>query len=337
MTEKINTTPSVFLITVFILGNSVINLPFTKYGGNALLGYILSVLIGIVYIFFCYRAAKINKDSNSYFYKVFLGFFIIYCIFCGLICTRNFITFSDKVILPEVSSFLPSLLFLISLYFLSSVKKEVIIKTALISGLIITVILLLLFIISISNMKFSNIIIKDEISLGKILYECSSYFGLSFSQSIILMPFFMNTNLKTPKNTYIKGFLLGSFLLLVSFLQCILIFGYNLASTLLNPYASAISITTLGNSYTRLEGFSYFIYFASSLIKTAICLRVSVDLSEKINSKIKNIILPVSLIIYAVFCALTDTLKNIEYIKIMPFLIIPPLIILTVLNIKKKI
>ena len=323
--------PLIFLIGVFILGNSVINLPFAKYGGNALFGLIIAVIISFP-LFILLSKARDNLKSDSVVGKVFTVFFSIYCLFSGLICMRNFITFSDKVILPEISSFFPVILYLFLVYILSISGKNVIIKTAFVSGLVILFVMLFLFIISVDNMKFKSLIPSNTLSLKGIVYEGLSYFCLSFAPSVILIGFLS----KDKEKVYVKGYLFGIALLLLTFLQSVAIMGYSLTSALIHPYASSISIITLGNSYSRMEGFSYFIYFAASLIKTTLCVYVAKDSFCAVIPKVNKYFLPAVLSIFGIVSIFVSAFKNIDFIKVAPFILLPLIIILPYFLVSKK-
>lgn len=330
--NKSNLVPRIFIIGIFILGNSIINLPFAKYGSNSLPGFIIATLIFFpIFIVF----DKTNLSEKIMCKKVFSILYSLFCLFNGLICTRNFITFSDKVILPEINSFFPILLFLFVVIFLCLSEKNVIIKTAFVSGFIMLFLMLFLLVASLKNMSLSNLLLKNDLSLKGIVYESLSYICLSYIPSIALVGFFDNLKSDSHK-VFIKGYFLGVIFLLVSFMQSILVMGYGVTSSILHPYASGISIITLGNNYSRLEGFSYFIYFASSLIKTAICVYVSETYFTCVFKKAKKYFLPVVCIIYGGISLFVSAFKNTEFLKITPYIILPFFILLTFLLRSKK-
>lgn len=323
--------PLIFVVAVFILGNSVINLPFTKYGSNAFFGIILALIISLP-LFILYDKIKNNLKTDTIYGKVFIIFYSLYCLFSGIICMRNFITFSDKVILPEINSLFPIVLYLILVYILSVSDEKVIIKTAFAGGLVITVIMLLMFILSTKNMSFSGLLPQNEFDLKGIFYECFSYISLSFAPAVCLFGFISKNNQKI----YFKGYLLGSVLLIITFLQSIAIMGYELSSQLIHPYASSVSIITLGNSYSRLEGFSYLIYFTASLSKTALCVLVAKKSFCLTFPKTKRIFLPIVLVIFGAVSLFVSYFKNIDIMKVSPYILLPLFIILPTFWIKSK-
>ena len=85
------------------------------------------------------------------------------------------------------------------------------------------------------------------------------------------------------KKTAVSGAVLGNLTLAFCILNSLLLFGNKFAGRLDYPYAFAISTVTFGNLFCRLDGFAYFIYFASCLIK--ITLSVSIIKSITFNCK----------------------------------------------------
>ena len=53
-----------------------------------------------------------------------------------------------------------------------------------------------------------------------------------------------------------------------------IVFGSDFAGKLKYPYASAISTVTLGNLFTRMDGFAYLIFFASVIVKITVCIKI---------------------------------------------------------------
>ena len=333
---KAKNTPVIFLTGTFLLGNSIINLPFSKYPSNTFLGFIIALLISLpLFIFFDRYNQSVLHQKNGILNKIFLSLFAVTCLFYGLISMRNFITFSDKTILPEINSFFPIILYLLLLFLFCIFDKRVIIKTAFICGLVILFIMLTMFIFSFKNFRLNGLLKFNNISIKGLLYESLSYICLSFIPSIALI-IFVPKSKNEHRGIFIKGFLFGALLLAVSFLQSTLIFGYNLLSRLNHPYASSISIITIGNNYSRLEGFSYLIYFAASLIKTTVCVYSSKEVLETIYPKAKKIFLPLILILFGAVSYFVDPFKNIEFSKIAPYILLRFIMVLPLFFRKEK-
>ena len=59
-------------------------------------------------------------------------------------------------------------------------------------------------------------------------------------------------------------------LLGITILNSVLLFGIEFSGVLDYPYSSAGSTVTFGNLFTRMDGFLYFVYLASCIVKCAV-------------------------------------------------------------------
>ncbi|MEE0840063.1 MAG: GerAB/ArcD/ProY family transporter [Acutalibacteraceae bacterium] len=309
--------PLITLTGIFIIGNAVINLPFSQYPQGVILGFILSVTSGFFFILLSERSFKTQNDK-----KLPKTIFTLYCLLSAIVTVRNFITFSDRVLLPEMKGLLPSLLFLVLLYFLCKSGKKVILKISVISAVLILISTILLLFLSLENIKlnsFFNVRLSD---IKGIFYEATAFLSLSFMQIVILMYFLKE---EKAKNSIKTGYFLGVAVLLICFIQSIGVLGVSLTGRLLNPYAQSVSIISFGDRLSRMEGFSYFLYFSASLIKAGVCLLAGKRCIASLNKKAEGLYLMLSLIIIAVFCVFTSFFKDISFIYIAPFLAVPPI------------
>ena len=321
---------SICLVTLFLIGNALINLPLQKYVSSSLPGFIIAVIIAVPFMYFCSSLIRKANANVSGFYSKFTFFLLaLYSAFCGLTSIRNYITFSDIVILPEANSFFPVIIFILITAFLSTRRKEVIIKLCLVFTLFISLAIVFLFISGIGNMRLSNLF-NVNFSLKGILYQCFSFLAISFLEGIVLVAFF--TSLNKSKKVFLTGTLFAFLLLFIALIQTVSVFGYSVMESQRFPFADTMSVIYFGDKYTRLEGFSYFIYFACSLIKTSVCVRVFTDYTGKVFPKIKKYALPVILFVYLIFCVFVSFFKNLDFIVVAPFLLLPPFIIMLLLR-----
>lgn len=308
------------LYCLFFIGNTIINLPFKEYSKGSVSGFLTAFLLGFIVIT---RLKKLSFSENKKAFSKILYFFLcLYAVFCGLVTLRNFVTFSDRIILPEISSFFPTLLFLLLIWFILSKNESVILKLSLICFMALSVLVTVLFLFSFEFLSF-DFSTTSLPTLKETGYQTAAYLSMSFLQGIILL------GLKE-KNTdaYKGGYILAGIFLFITLIQCIATFGFSALSELLNPYSSAVGIITFGDKFSRLEGFSYFIYFASTLIKTVICLTCAKNFFKGVVKKGEKLFLPAVLLIYLLISVLTNVFANLPFLTVAPFLFIPPIIFL---------
>lgn len=316
-----NSLSSLCLVSLFFVGNAVINLPF-GYGCNAaLLGFITAFLLCLpLILLFSKTSLKKEKAPLSVAFSLI---FVLYSLFCGIVTFRNYVTFSDRIILPEIGSFFPTLLFLFLLWLICKGKKEAVLKLALISAILVFSLVIILCLLSLDSMSLTALLPKNPPSLKETGYQTLSFVSMSFIEGVVLMGFINSEN----KKAIMKGYFTGAAILLIILLQCISVFGYSLTARLDYPYAFAMSIITFGDKFSRMEGFSYLLYFSCTLIKTAVCLISARDSLTLLFPKTKKFFFPAALFIYGIISVFTNIFVNLPFIYIAPFLIVPPVIL----------
>lgn len=330
MDTKINKNFSnIALFSLFFIGNAVINLPFSDSIKGALPGFLIAFIASIPFIL---QIRKINLPAEKNVLNISINvLFLIYALFCGIVTLRNYVTFSDKIILPEIGSFFPSLLFLLLLWLICREKDSVLLKLSLISAFLVFAIVLVLFLLSFNNFSFGQLIPKELPSFKEIGYQAISYIAMSFIEGIVIIGFL---NLRTNKSI-LGGFFWGAAILFLIILQVVAVFGYSALSNIKHPYASAMSVITFGDKFSRMEGFSYLLYFSCTLIKTAVCIKSARNCVNRIFPKANKYFMPVVLSIYGALCIFTDIFTNLPFMNIAPFLLLPPIIMLVLIKISK--
>ncbi len=312
------------LTALFTVGNAVINLPFKEHTTGSIIGFFAAIILALpFYLKFSYLALPQSKAFNL--------LFLLYSVFIGLVAFRNFVTFSDRVILPEISSFLPTAAFLILLYRLSNAKFSAILKIALILLILSAAVVILLLILSVENIKLSNLVPNKAPDKADIFYQTAAYFSMSFISGIILIPY----NNEKNRKGLLYGFLIGGLLILLSLIQVLTVLGYGTASLMQNPYSTSVGTVTVGSKFSRMEGFSYLLFFSATLINTAVCMKSAKIAYSRITAKGKNAVPLIIVAVYMIFAVFTDVFVNIAFTAILPFLVLPPLV-LTIFTLPAK-
>lgn len=323
MDAKLNRNISyIALVTLFFVGNAAINLPFGENINGAFLGFLLAVLFSLPFIL---RISHISLSGKNTPLNISLKLlFAVYALFCGIVTLRNYVTFSDIIILPEIGSFFPSLLFLLLLWLICREKESVLLKLSLICAALVFICVIFLFLLNLDSMSFKELIPKEMPTVKEIGYQMLAYVSMSFIEGIVLIGIIKNKG----NVVMLGGFLTGAAVLLIILLQSVAVFGYSLLSRLDYPYASTMSIITFGDKFSRMEGFSYLLYFSCTLIKTAVCVRTAKETLCTLFPKIKKYFMPAVFTVYGTLCIFTDFFVNLPFIYVAPFLIIPPLILI---------
>lgn len=261
---------TVCLISVFTTGGMLIYFPSKNNIKGSLLGLIIAIIFSLVLSLFLNKIPTPKNDD----FKLLKG-----ALFCPLpillivLSGGNYINYVKDFRMPNTSKILISLIFLSVCLFLAFMKKSVILKTALIAFIYVFFSVVILFVLSFSQFDFTNILpLKfDAYQVGKGFLKA---FAESFLSGIILVFFLFNNLNNKRRKIYLLGFVLSGVVLLIAGFNILFIFGENLSSKLPLPYAQTMSVISLGNVFSRLEGFSYINYFICTALKTSASLYV---------------------------------------------------------------
>lgn len=260
-------SPHIFsLCALSVLGNAIISMPFYKNGG------FFSVLIyAVISCFFIPLISVVLK----YVKKHKLLFCIVSVVSCGASIYGAAATFFDYIDflksaqMPQANVILLSAILLIVIIFFVSCSVSAILKYCLFVSVIVAVLLSLCFVGGTRNFDFlvlKTSFLKFDFSLNDFL-RCFS--------SFLTVPFFMFLKLKSmPAKPMFFGTLSGFLVLFLCLLQSVLTLG--LVPDIAYPYQKAVSIISSGSLFTRLDGLVYFIFFATSITKAAVCTKTVV-------------------------------------------------------------
>ncbi len=277
---------------LFILGNAVMFFPTSSGGEFTLLGFLAAAAAGII-LYICvtpiYSFVLSEKRGGTLRIIISTAVFAVIAVaslFIAADSFRDFIDFASNVILPKTSRAFIIITFLAIVVFFGFKRQEDSLKFSLICFGFTAIAITFFFLASIGDYEAENIRMSSFPDWGVILSEAKPYF-MNPLLPALLLPFYYRLVFKGNKNSGHFGLALGLIFFGLCILSAVLLFGTELSCRLSYPYASAISTISIGRLYTRLDGFSYFIYFASALTKINICVFLCFSSMKKINSNLK--------------------------------------------------
>ena len=281
------------LWALFIIGSAVINLPFKNGNEFTFLAFILAAVLGVVLYLIILPIAKtlfITEYGSGIKtgYKILLAVsysaVAVFALICGADTFRVFVAFIKNFVLKNTPIFFISVIFLAVIIYFSTRRQEDILKFFMVAFVFVIMAVTFFFIANSFKFNLRYIFVFELPNVKELITQAKPYV-LSVVIPSILMPFYMACVLKKVKFSHaVCGYALGVAILGICVVSSCLIFGTNLAGRLDYPYSSAISTVSIGRLYTRLDGFSYFIYFASSLAKIVVCVFVIRNCAEKIKN-----------------------------------------------------
>lgn len=271
---------------LFILGEAGIIIPYKNGNDKNFLGFLLAGLIGLPIVFLlCFLVKKFEKSDKKGFKKFFIAFVYLLIAFfsvrLAVNCFNSFLRFASNYILPNVSAYLIGLIFAATIIIVSVSKKEALYKLGIISAILSALMLFLLFLFSIPQFDNDKIMLLSFPKPKDALAQAFVYLRYTLSP-IILLPFFETlVSRSSDKGSVLKGYMTGVIFLGVCLLNSLLIFGNELSAKLDFPYSEAISTVTAGNIFMRLDGFSYYVFFMSCLIKIGLSMKLLFELFKR--------------------------------------------------------
>ncbi len=273
---------------LFILGNGVMVLPDKTADEYTFLGLIIASLTGIALTVVLIPVANFCCNSaKNIFFKIIKGvifsFLSVAALFTAADTFTDFTRFVSIHILPEISQWVITAVFVFTVVFFALKRQEDILKFALICFLFVAVTVVFFLLATSSDFRLQNIYIDSLPKFGQMSKAAKPYF-IKAALPSLLLPFYRSFLFGKKRSTAcIFGITTGFVLLGVCVLSSVLLFSPQLAGRLSYPYASAISTVTIGKIFTRLDGFSYFIYFFAAIIKINICGFVAVEGLKKVR------------------------------------------------------
>lgn len=271
------------LVALFLVGNMLIGMPFLSAGGQSLSGFFAAAVLGflslLVLIPVCsrlrpgsFRAVTGILPKTLYAFLLLLA--ISAAIPSGWCCLRDFSVFVSLVMLPDASRPVVMLLFSALALLLAFSRKETLLKLSLLTFFGTVVCVLLLFLASAGQLRLKNLLPDESLTLQNVTGGAVPFLLKGFGQLFVVIAYLSLTSPRFTKKAPVAGTALGSGILLLCLCNILLVFGEKFTSQLDFPYSYAISIITVGQLFSRMEGITYFIYFFCCLIKLAVCIAV---------------------------------------------------------------
>lgn len=285
--SQVFSSHKIAVFALFLLGETGIVIPYKNGNENIFLAFLLASFLGVLLLCFSFFVLnKLNELKNytakKYTKKIILLLFAVYSIYLAVNTFNSFLSFLSSYILPDFSPYFLGLTLTALIIYISSVKSYAFYKFSLVTAVVSSVLLLILFLLSVPQFSLDNISLLSMPDFYDVLYKSLIYLKNAFLPALILSVFeFVYTKTKN-KNCALKGYIIGVVMLTVCLLNSLLIFGNQLSSKLDFPYSEAISTVTAGNIFFRMDGFSYFVFFASCTVKICLLLKIFVKIFKEI-------------------------------------------------------
>ena len=277
-----NYKPHIFsLFGLFVCGNAVISLPFYN-AKNPIFSFAITAIISVIFIWLSVFIVRLVKTSKIVFWAVCLpiGLLALYGAATALYDYLNFIV---AVQLPQ-TSFVWLAFFMLTLVVVFAISpNSAIYKYCLLMAVFCAAMVILLFIVGTKHFDLSQ--------LGLILNLCNLWaatptiFLRYFSSLAVPVLFVFLTDADKTIKAITFGSVFGFWAVGICLAQGVLTLG---GAEYSYPYIDAVSVISSGSLFTRLDGFVYFIFFATAITKAAVCAKTVVLIIKSLFAIKKN-------------------------------------------------
>jgi len=268
------------LYAMLIFGQAGVLLPYRNADEYTFTGFMLSVIFNLIFMIIWFplvKHMKLNQETAIVKKLIFSLIYIIIVIISVSTLIDNLTVFTEFInifVLSETPKYIIALLFIFTVIYITLSRIEAFYKFTFLAFVVSSVIIVILFLVSIPRFDIKNIIILSFPKL-KNLYEQALPFFKNISFSVLILPFFhFLVAEKTTKKHSVYGVIAGNILIIFTLLNSVLIFGSRLAGKIEYPYSEAIGTVTVGDIFTRMDGFSYFVFFFSCLTEACVCILI---------------------------------------------------------------
>ena len=255
---------------VSVLSTSVVYLPKTD-DKSPVLAMVLALILGLpIYILFVKTQNKINikSDMVKKLFAIGISLFIIYLAAKSFASTLDY--FSSAV-LTKTPAWLILLPFFALVLYAAVCGGDVVKKFTILGFILVALLIIILMLVSFKNLDIKLITApKFDTAFFKTV---AKYFVIVFvfSSEVLIFQKKGGEDKDFLKSTTF-GVLIGGALLTVAVANSVLSFGENYSAKLDFPYSYAISTFSVGNLFTRLDGFAYLIILTLNFLKGALCI-----------------------------------------------------------------
>ncbi|GAF63424.1 hypothetical protein BTS2_0315 [Bacillus sp. TS-2] len=359
MPVQISSYQFMVLITLYVLGSSILVLPSALVGlakQDAWLSALMAIGFGLIFVFIytmVYR--KGNQQSfglllESAFGKVIGGFFILvfglFSLYIASLTLRDVGDFLKSQIIPETPIYAIQFLILVPALIAMIYGIEVLARTAEILFPMVIIIVFITILLSVKDFNFDFLtpILEEGIPRvfkGSLLMTSIPFLELSLLLTIYPM---VNQSEKAKKAMYV-GVIFGGIILVFKVLITILTIGPQLTSIINFPNFFVVKKIYIGDFLQRIEVFIAIQWIMTSFIKLCLMIYIGLKLLEHLFklSSYRMLIFPIVFIIFAIAQAVSPNASSIIYQVGLPwvsFVFIVggfvPLLLVIMIRLKKK-
>ena len=222
-----------------------------------------------------------KKGGAKIFFVVLATITVMASVYVASLAASEFSHFVEDVMLLSFPRFAVAAIFLALCSYLAS-KGSAVRKFSFAAAVIVFAAILLLLVLSLESFKIERIgeLWEMEVKTAGVVNLFSSVFAPA-----VIAVIYLSSNGEGRVLSSVLGTAIAILLLSVCFLNVLLLLGGSFGASEPYPYSTAVSTVTAGKLFARMEGFAYIMYYASELVRGAVCIALVSLLVERITGK----------------------------------------------------
>lgn len=276
--KKSVSTGLIGLVALGVTGDFIISLPLSSDDGSDILGMLIAIVFSFAAILAVYQPLCrlfaldpkslpiTGRASLAVLYILALAFLL------GMtVCTlMEFAEYASAIVLQQVHKGVIFAVATITAALIAGKGMIALSKCAAILMIVSAVLVVAIFLFSIPKMSLKYIIPNGLPDIGSAFHTALAVYFRSFA-SIMLPISVIGASVKGIRSV-IFGNAVGAGFVMLCVLNTLLVFGGGFASKLPYPYTSAVSTVSLGDIFSRMDGFLYVTVFFTCIMKLAVTL-----------------------------------------------------------------
>lgn len=256
-----------------LFGNIGLLVPYKEAKNGDFTAFVLAFFVSVLSYYLCFKwlqQFKTKQLNRALFYTA--G--IILLVFCLVVCaetSKHFLNYISTEVLIKNRKIFSVIAFLAVIIYALFRRPEAIVKFSAPALIFIIFSVMILFLISLNNFNPDYISTFFVPNTSKSVLRIFKYLLLCFVSPWVFAVFSAFYFKKPSFKVEIAGFGVGMLILAFCFFSSALTFSLVEASEIMHAYPKSISVISVGELFTRMEGIACFVFFFSALVKTAVC------------------------------------------------------------------
>lgn len=337
---------NICVMVLFLVGSSAIMGGSWGVGQDAWIALLIALpfgsIIALAYarIIHLYPQMDLYDITQAVFGKI-MGKVIValmswYAIHLGVILIRLLSEFINIVALQETPQFPMMIMILVVTGYMAFSGIETVGKLAIIAFPLYLLINLYTMTLSVTDIKFSNVLPVMEHSINALLMASLKIFTTTFAGIVIFLFFADSVKKKNnPYKIYLYSIFISALLLLAMFFLSVMVLGVPMLEKAYFPFYTAVRTINMGEFLSRIELMVFYNFLLGVILKISVCLLAAKKGLQKVfNIKNKGRVLAiVSLLILVIGMFEFDSVieifnfTDIYQYYVLPFQVVIPILL----------